>query len=89
MFESFKAEEMSETITGIRKMGYRLSEDGLPVMRYNALVFTIICGTYWTGPMGGPASDIGFWVRQWWVGIPVWRPSGPPVRSNDNDEEAE
>lgn len=80
LFDAFKATVAPDMVKQVRRVGYRLSQDGVQVMRYNALVLSFLSGMFWSGPVPGPGSQIGYWVRLWWQGVPEWRESGPPVR---------
>ena len=59
----------------------------LQVMRYNALVLSFVSGMYWAGAVPEPGSQIGYWVRLWWHGVPGWRGSGPAVRRTVDTQE--
>jgi hypothetical protein len=89
LFDAFKATETADCIKQVRKVGYMLANDGLQVMRYNTLVLSVLSGMYWTGGVPGVGSQIGFWVRLWWDGIPGWRQGGPPMRPAEASQEEE
>lgn len=87
LFDAFKATDVSDVIKNVRKLGYMLSEDGKLVMRYNVLVLSFLSGMYWSDAVPGAGTQIGYWVRLWWQGVPEWRESGPPVRNEENPQE--
>lgn len=86
LFDAFKETDVSDCIAQVRRVGYRLSQDGIQVMRYNALVLSFVTGTYWSGGVPGAGSQIGCWVRAWWQGLPAWSKSGPPVRKTQESQ---